>query len=115
MTMKTMSVSQKPKILMDHILDKSMLEDNSAKTSSMSLSDMSKLAELLKLELAILKMSERDTDSSIAKKQQTLFQHLTQYQKNSAEFEMTEKYLSVLTEKQVQQLKSFSAEAEPEN
>ncbi|MGK0382472.1 MAG: hypothetical protein ACI8QG_002243, partial [Flavobacteriales bacterium] len=38
-----------------------------------------------------------------------------QYQKSHEEFELTEKYLSVLTDKQVQQLKSVATEAPSEN
>ncbi len=112
---KRMSISRTPKVLKEQMLDKSMLEDNSAKTSPMSLFDMSKLAELLTLELAIQNMSELEASASSVKMQQTLFEHLTQYQKSHAEFKITEKFLSVLTEKQVQQLKQFSAEAVSEN
>ena len=80
-----------------------MLEDNLAKTSSMLLLEISKLAELLKRDLTTQKMSALDTPATRVKIQQTLFEHLTQYQKSHAEFRLSEKYLSVLTKQQVQQ------------
>jgi hypothetical protein len=110
-TMNRMSLSQTPKILKEQMFDKSMLEDNLAKITPMSLLDISKLAELLKLELATQNMPDRAASASRVMMQQTLFQHLTQYQKSHADFELTEKYLSVLTEKQARQLKSVGTEA----
>lgn len=77
--------------------------------------NMSKLAELLRLEQALQNMSERVTSASNVKMQQNLFEQLSQYQKSHEEFELTEKYLSVLTDKQVQQLKSVATEAPSEN
>jgi hypothetical protein len=77
--------------------------------------NMSKLAELLRLEQALQNMSERVTSASNVKMQQNLFEQLIQYQKSHEEFELTEKYLSVLTDKQVQQLKSVATEAPSEN
>jgi hypothetical protein len=112
---KRMSISETPKVLTERMLDRSMLEKNSAKTSSMSLSDMSKLAELLRQELAKQNLSELEPSASNVKKQQTLFEQLTQYQKSHGEFEISEEFLNVLTDKQVEQLKSMATEAIPNN
>lgn len=115
LTRKKIAVNQTPKVLKEQMLDKSMLEDKSAKSSPMSLVDMSKLAELLKLELAIQKLSESKTSASSVKMQQTLYEHLIQYQKSHADFKLTEKYFNVLTEKQVRNLKLMATEAIPES
>lgn len=112
---KRISINQTPKVLKEQMLDRSMLADNSAKTSPMSLFEMSKLAELLKLKLAEQNLLEQDASTSIVKMQQTLVEHLIRYQNSHAEFKVTEKFLSVLTEKQIQQLKSVVTEAVPEN
>jgi hypothetical protein len=112
---KKMSVNQTPRILKDHMLERSKLEVNSARTSNLSLSELSKLAESLKLELAIQSLSEVESSATSIKMQQTLFEHLAQYQKSHVEFKITDKYLSVLTEKQVQQLRSAAFEVVPEN
>jgi hypothetical protein len=109
------AINQTPKVLKEQMLDKLVLEDNSAKTSPMSLVDMSKLAELLKLELAIQKLSESEASALSVKMQQTLYEHLIQYQKSHADFKLTEKYFNVLTEKQVQKLKLMATEAIPES
>jgi hypothetical protein len=112
---KIISISHTAKLLKEQMLDKSMLEGNSAKTSPMLLSEMSKLAELLKQELAIQNMSELQASASSLKMQQTLFEQLIQYQKSHADFIISEKYSSVLTDKQVQQVKSVATEAVSEN
>jgi hypothetical protein len=112
---KNMSVSQTSKLLNEQLSDSSMLEDNSLKTSPISLLDMSKLAELLKRHQTIQNISEVEATASSVKMQQTLFEHLTRYQKSHAEFIIPDKYLSVLTEKQVEQLTSFATETVPEN
>jgi hypothetical protein len=111
MTRKTISVSQTPRALKNEMFDEFKLEDNIARTSAMSLSTLSKLAELLKLELAKQNMSEIEANASSIKMQQTLFEHLAQYQKSHVDFKLTEEYLSVLTDKQVQQLMSMSTKA----
>jgi hypothetical protein len=112
---KNMSVSQTSKLLNEQLSDRSMLEDNSLKTSPISLLDMTKLAELLKRHQTIQNISEVEATASSVKMQQTLFEHLTRYQKSHAEFIIPDKYLSVLTEKQVEQLTSFATETVPEN
>ena len=112
---KSLSISGSSSMLQEQMLDKSMLEDNSAKISPMSLYEMSKLAELLKLELAIQNMSKLESNASLAQMQKTLFEHLIQYQKTHPEYTITEKYLSVLTEQQAQQLTALGIKAVPEN
>jgi hypothetical protein len=115
MQRKRVSVSPDQKVLKKQMMNMSKLADNAVKKLPMSLSDMSKLAELLRLEQALQNMSERVTSASNVKMQQNLFEQLSQYQKSHEEFELTEKYLSVLTDKQVQQLKSVATEAPSEN
>lgn len=101
--------------LTEQVSDSFMSEDKTVKTSPMSLSDMSKLADLLKKELAILNISKQELNTSSRNMQKDLFENLIQYQKMHEEFTITEKYLSVLTEQQVQQLTTFNIEADPEN
>jgi hypothetical protein len=115
MARKKMSVGQTPTVLKEQILDKSMFEDKTARTSSMSLSELSKLAELLRIELATQNMSEIEASASIIKMQQSLFAQLAQYQKSHVDFIITEKYLNVLTDNQVQQLKPNAKKAVSEN
>jgi hypothetical protein len=115
MQRERVSVSPDQKVLKKQMMNMSKLADNAVKKLPMSLSDMSKLAELLRLEQALQNMSERVTSASNVKMQQNLFEQLSQYQKSHEEFELTEKYLSVLTDKQVQQLKSVATEAPSEN
>lgn len=113
---KRLPLSPTAKVLKEQRLDSSMSEDNSAKTSTVSLFEMSKLAELLKLELSIKNSLELKSDTTkINKMQQTLFEHLVVYQNNHADFKITETFSNVLTEKQIQQLKSFGAEAVLDN
>jgi len=112
---KRMSFRQTSKVLHEPMLDYSTLEDNSLHMSPISLADLSKLAELLKLELTKQNMSEVEARASSVKMQQTLFENLVQYQKSHTEFTLTDQYLSVLTEKQVKQLKLAFTEAVPEN
>ncbi len=113
---KRASISSSAKELKEQMLDSSMLEDDSAKISAMSLLEMSKLAELLKQELSIKNNSEQKSDTTkINKMQQTLFGHLVAYQSSHADFKITETFLNVLTEKQVQQLTSFGTEAVTDN
>ncbi|WP_293748808.1 hypothetical protein [uncultured Paraglaciecola sp.] len=113
---KRASISSSAKELKEQMLDSSMFEDDSAKTSAMSLFEMSKLAELLKQELSIKNNSEQKSDTTkINKMQQTLFGHLVAYQSSHADFKITETFLNVLTEKQVQQLTSFGTEAVTDN
>ena len=102
---KKLSVMPASKLLKEQMLDKSILEDNSAKTSPMSLSDMSKLAALLKLELTMQNVPELDASVSRIKMQQSLFENLLQYQQINKKFKIPEEFLSVLTENQLQQLK----------
>lgn len=115
MARKKMSVSQTPTVLEEQILDKSIFEDKIARTSAMSLSELSKLAELLRIELATQNMSEIEASASSIKMQQSLFEQLAQYQKSHVDFKITEKYLSVLTDNQVQQLKPNAMKAVSEN
>lgn len=117
MARKKMSVRQTPTVLKEQILDKSMFEDKSARTStlSLSLSELLKLAELLRIELATQNMSEIEASASSIKMQQSLFEQLAHYQKSHVDFKITDKYLSVLTDDQVQQLKSNATKAVPEN
>ncbi|MFQ3192336.1 MAG: hypothetical protein ACI936_003488, partial [Paraglaciecola sp.] len=115
MARKKMSVSQTPTVLKEQILDKSMFEDKTSRTSAMSLSELSKLAELLRIELATQNMSEIEASASIIKMQQSLFAQLAQYQKSHVDFIITEKYLNVLTDNQVQQLKPNAKKAVSEN
>ena len=110
-----MPVRQTPQMAENQTLDRFKLEGHVATTSSMSLLDMSKLAELLKLELEIQNISEHEASPTTVKMQQTLFENLIQYQKNQIEFTIPEKYLSVLSEKHVQQLQSVTIEAVPES
>ena len=79
------------------------------------MSELSEMAELLKVELAIENMSELATSTSSLKLQQTLFEQLVEYQKHTVEFTITDKYLSVLTERQIQQLKLKATKAVSEN
>jgi hypothetical protein len=102
---KRISISQPQKVLEEQIMEKSLLEDNSVKTSIMSLSDMSELARSLKIEQAIQNISKLEASASSVNMQQILFKQLILYQKNYAEFEITEKYLSVLTDEQIRKLK----------
>lgn len=102
---KRILISQPQKVLEEQIMEKSLLEDNSVKTSMMSLSDMSELAGSLKIEQAIQNISKLEASSSSVDMQQILFKQLIQYQKSHTEFEITEKYLSVLTDEQIRKLK----------
>ena len=115
MQRKRVSVSPDQKMLKEQMMKTFKLADNAVKKSPMSLSDISKLAELLKLEQTLQNMSERATSVSNVKMQQNLFEQLNLYQKSHEEFELTEKYLSVLTDKQAQQLKTVATEAPSEN
>ncbi|MFT4747596.1 MAG: hypothetical protein ACI8XG_001676 [Congregibacter sp.] len=45
----------------------------------------------------------------------TNHEQLAQYQKSHVDFKLTEEFLSVLTEMQIQQLKSMSTKAVPED
>jgi len=112
---KRMSVSQTPQIPTESMSNKPLSEYSLANPSSMSLSELSELAELLKVELAIENMSELATSASSLKLQQTLFEQLVEYQKHTVEFTITDKYLSVLTERQIQQLKLKATKAVSEN
>ncbi|MFT5924615.1 MAG: hypothetical protein ACI9LE_001614 [Paraglaciecola sp.] len=114
MTRKKTSVSQTPRALKDEMLDEFKLEDNIAGTSAMSLSKLSRLAELLKLELDTQNTLEIEANASSIKMQQTLFEQLAQYQKRHVDFKLTEEFLSVLTEIQIQQLMSMPTKAVPE-
>jgi hypothetical protein len=87
-------------------MEKSLLEDNSVKTSMMSLSDMSELAGSLKIEQATQDISKLEASASSVDMQQILFKQLIQYQKSHIEFKITEKYLSVLTDEQIRKLKT---------
>ena len=97
------------------MLHKPTLADNAPNTPSMSLVEMTRLAELLKLDLSLQNKSGEEMSVSRVNMQQTLFEQLSQYQKSHEEFTITEKYLSVLTDKQVQQLIPIIIEAVPEN
>ncbi|GAC19572.1 hypothetical protein [Paraglaciecola arctica] len=116
---KRMSISKTPKVLNEQIkeqmLDRSQLEVNSAKIAAMSLPDMSKLAELLRQQLSKQNMSELGSSASSIKMQQSLFEHLAQYQKSHKDFKIPEKYLNVLTEEQVEQLQSMASKADSNN
>lgn len=112
---KRMSISKTPKVLNEQMLDRSQLEVNSAKIAAMSLPDMSKLAELLRQKLSKQNMSELGSSASSIKMQQSLFEHLTQYQKSHKDFKIPEKYLNVLTEEQVEQLQSMASKADSNN
>lgn len=103
---KRISISHPQKVLEEQIMEKSLLEDNSVKTSMMSLSDMSELAGSLKIEQAIQNISKLEASSSSVDMQQILFKQLIQYQKSHIEFKITEKYLSVLTDEQIRKLKT---------
>ena len=115
MQRKRVLVSPDQKVLKEQMMNMSKLADNAVKKSPMSLSDMSKLTELLKLSQALQYMSEGVTSALNVKMQQNLFEQLSLYQKSHDEFELTKKYLSVLTDKQAQQLKSVATEAPSEN
>lgn len=115
MARKRLPVMQAPNVLKEQMLDSLMLEDNSAKISPMSLLELSKLAESLKLALSEQTKTDVIASASSLKMQQTLFEHLLQYKKNHADFEITEKYSSLLTDRQVQKLKSKAIEAVTEN
>lgn len=112
---KAMLIRQVPKVLEKQMLDKLMLEDIDAKESPMSLSDMSKIAAFLKQELTKQNKSELKVSALSAKMQQNLFENLLQYQNNNPDFKITEKYWSVLSEKQLQQLKLVATKAVSEN
>ncbi|MFT5841016.1 MAG: hypothetical protein ACI9UT_003530 [Flavobacteriales bacterium] len=114
MVRKRMSVTEVPKVFKEQVIDNYMLEDHSSKIIPMSLLDMSKLAEVIKLELAIQNDSESQAKLSIVKMQKVLLEHLIQHKKNYTKFNITDKYFSVLTEIQVQQLKSLATEAASE-
>ena len=114
-TRKRISVNQTEKVLNEQMLHKPTLADNAPNTPSMSLVEMTRLAELLKLELSLQNKSGEEMSVSKVNMQQTLFEQLSQYQKSHEEFTITEKYLSVLTDKQVQQLIPIIIEAVPEN
>ncbi len=103
---KRILISQPQKVLEEQIMEKSLLEDNSVKTSMMSLSDMSELAGSLKIEQATQDISKLEASASSVDMQQILFKQLIQYQKSHIEFKITEKYLSVLTDEQIRKLKT---------
>jgi hypothetical protein len=81
MTIKKISVSRTPRVLKDEMLDGFELEDNIARTSVITLSKRSRLAELLKLELDTQNTLEIEANASSIKMQETLFEHLAQYKK----------------------------------
>jgi hypothetical protein len=110
---KRMTVSLTRQASEEQMLDKSVLEDDFTKITSMSLPDMSKLAELLKQQMAIQYLSEQEASASRVKMQQILFENLKKHQKSHTNFNITEKYLSVLTEQQRQQLESALADVVP--
>jgi hypothetical protein len=114
-TRKKMSVNQTEKMLNSQMLHQPTLAHNAPNTSSMSLVEMTRLVELLKLDLSLQIKSGGEMSVSSVNMQQTLFEQLSQFQKSHEEFTITEKYLSVLTEKQVQQLIPIIIEAVPEN
>ena len=89
--------------------------DNSVKALPVSLADMSKLADLLKLEIGTQNKSQLEANSRGIKMQQALFEHLTQYQKSHREVKIAEEFLDVLTDKQIKQLQSLASEAIPKN
>jgi hypothetical protein len=101
---KKRSVMQPSVLLKEQTMDKLKFEGDLAKTSAMSLSDMSELAELLKREMSMPNMSALDVSISRLKMQQSLFQGLIQYKQVNKNFKIPEEFLNVLTEKQVQQL-----------
>jgi hypothetical protein len=68
-------------VLKDEMLDGFELEDNIARTSVITLSKRSRLAELLKLELDTQNTLEIEANASSIKMQETLFEHLAQYKK----------------------------------
>jgi hypothetical protein len=115
MATKSVSIGKSPKMFKEQMLKGSKNQNNSANTAFMSLPDMSKLAALLKLELAGQNLSEFEVNDSNVKIQQTLFENLAEYQKNHVEFKISKKYLSVLTQQQRQKLKLDVTEAVPEN
>jgi hypothetical protein len=116
---KRMSISKTPKVLKEQIkeqmLDRLQREGHTAKTAAMSLSEMSELVELLKQKLSKQNMPELGLDGSSIKMQQSLFEHLTQYQNSHKDFKIPEKYLNVLTEEQVEQLQSMASKADSNN
>ena len=114
-----MSLSHTPQVSQEllsenMLLQGSKLEEHVTKIQSMSLHDMSKLAELLTLELALQDRSNLEKNTSIINKQHTLFDQLVEYQKNHIEYKIPEKYLSVLSDKQVLQLTLLDAAAVPQ-
>jgi hypothetical protein len=108
---KSVSINQAPNELKKQMLDRPKLEDNSA----MSLFEMSKLAESLKRKLAIESNEQTKARATSLKMQQTLFEHLLKYQNSHAEFILTEEFLCVLTEEQVQALQFFGTDAVIQN
>jgi hypothetical protein len=110
-----MSVSAVPKVIKEQMIENSILEEHSSKIYPMPLADMSKLAEVLKLKLAIQNNSDQEARFSTVKMQKILFEHLVQYQNNHSKFTITDQYQNVLTENKVKQLKSMASEAISEN
>lgn len=115
----TTSVAQlnKPDIK-EKMVDNARLAENSAQTQPMSLYEMSKWAEVLRLEMAIGQLTdtlEVKPQEKVTKMQRTLFEHLTVYQSAHPEYQIEEKFLRVLTLSQVNQLKSVSVDNELDN
>lgn len=109
------SVNQSAEILEEQLASKSMFGDNVDDMPTMSLLEMSKLANLLRQDQTLVNQLEQETSDSTIRKQQVLFEQLLKYQRAHIDFKITEKYLDVLSEKQIQQLQSFDLDAEPVN
>lgn len=112
---QSMSISESPQAPKERLLERTMLVDNFANISSLSLHELSKLAEELKLELAKNDQSTLEVSAKITKMQQDLFEHLFQHQKQQGEIKLTEEFLNLLTDKQIKQLQSQTIETVPNN
>ena len=112
---KGMSIKQSPIVLKEQTVAKTTIAANFAKKSFMSLSEMFNLAELLKVEQARQNKAGLAANAASIKMQQTLFEHLTEYQKSHKENKIAKEFLNVLTEKQIKHLQSMVTEAVPEN
>jgi hypothetical protein len=112
---KSMSIIPTPKEHKEQLLERTLFVDNAPKISTISLEDIYKLAEVLKLEMTSKDKSKLELNSKITKLQQDLFEHMSTYQEGHGEITLTEDFLNVLTDKQIKQLQSMAIETVPKN
>jgi hypothetical protein len=103
-----------PQMMKEQMLKPGALKQGSVKVQPMTLFEMSKLAEVIKLELATQNRMAINNHQVVGNDdvvidntqnmQSTLFEHLMHYQQVYPEFSLTDKFKKVLTDEQIKQL-----------